>query len=554
MLDKLVITGRVQKFLEGAGSLPVSCTITDFDTEGDFIRYTLLALKGGAGVNIHLDALADFTPRITNIKFSLDPHHPEYVEGLWGIPTDDDWRLEDSIDGRGGIADFCIRLFQGKLNGQTIDMSAIRPNGTESKTMPGMIASGVVSCRNLLSACACSGGSVVQYVLSILSTCNQEMRRGGILKNGAVTTSMPSTSPLIWDYVELSPHKHNYLKKAVVMFSDYGKLDEDLVDTLIDGVNDGTLWLEKRLSTQYFHTPKAGYKRYHLESDSPLPFLQHNVCREILINKRETCNLFHVNLGMIDDPEQLEDVLPFAVSFGIEIHKRDGQALLDIYKSASEDKQIGVGLVGLANMLRNFGVTYHQFTEALASLTTDEYLSQYANFVDFNFSVNFPKPQRMADMLAQYLVKGYLRGSREARIMGYKRVWCIAPTASSSYRYKDFAGNALAPQITPPLAQTVERVSERGETLVVDYGRRIETAEKVGYDTYFKLVESFQKLFDSTGLGHSISFDIHKEWDLNDFRKWMDSQITATYYRVLTDTSHLDKSDQLNISCSGCVE
>ena len=80
------------------------------------------------------------------------------------------------------------------------------------------------------------------------------------------------------------------------------------------------------------------------------------------------------------------------------------------------DRQVGLGMLGLANLLRRTGVTYAAFGEALDRV---------------NAGIREDKPE---DELARKLQEGIDRAARIAKSHNMVRAFAIAPTASCSYR------------------------------------------------------------------------------------------------------------------------
>ena len=79
---------------------------------------------------------------------------------------------------------------------------------------------------------------------------------------------------------------------------------------------------------------------------------------------RGTCLLQHVNLGACN----YEDI-PSAYRLGMsqlcDLHSRTGVGQTGEYLDPSVDRQVGLGVLGLANLLRRYNVTYEQFGRAL---------------------------------------------------------------------------------------------------------------------------------------------------------------------------------------------
>ena len=77
-----------------------------------------------------------------------------------------------------------------------------------------------------------------------------------------------------------------------------------------------------------------------------------------------TCLLQHVNLSACE-----YDDIPRAFAEGMQqlcsLHARTGVGDTGEYLPSETDRQVGLGMLGLANLLRRYGVTYEQFGVAL---------------------------------------------------------------------------------------------------------------------------------------------------------------------------------------------
>ena len=143
------------------------------------------------------------------------------------------------------------------------------------------------------------------------------------------------------------------------------------------------------------------------------------------------------------------------------------------YLTQEEDRQVGLGMLGLANLLALEGVTYFQFGEAL-----NQHL-----YESYDTSVT---PAARKIVLA--LQDGINAAAEVARRADMDRAFAIAPTASCSYRYTDRAGYTTAPELAPPIGRTVDRDSSTFGVQQYDYGQ-VETSEEVGWDAYKRVVD-----------------------------------------------------------------
>ena len=125
------------------------------------------------------------------------------------------------------------------------------------------------------------------------------------------------------------------------------------------------------------------------------------------------------------------------------------------------------------------------------------------------------------------------------------RAFCIAPTASCSYRSKDLDGFTSTPEIAPPISRTVDRDSGTFGVQTYNYGQ-VEIASEVGWDAYKRVADEIMIMYNKTGLLHGYSFNSWSdviEYDNEFVEEWLASPQTSLYYslQVMGDTQ--DKSD-----------
>ena len=571
------LVGRVKSYLKDpdSGVLPVSCTINVPACSGpfldDLIEYTVHALVTGAGLNVHLDKFTDrqiSDNKPLAINFSLHPSHPEFnASGYisyqgWQAPilppTSEDILVSDSIweDNQFYYADTIpedtIKLFsivecikQAYIAGYTqeyinFNLSALRPDEVENAF--GMVSSGAQSFGFLLNAAYVHGHTQsIGSLCSYLSAFNAVLRRGGKYKNGAITSSLPMWHTSAKEYLELPKETYPWLKQGLVIPSDYGKYSE-LLPLVYTKVNNGGLWLEKAVIQS-----ETGYTWLSSNSRELENRLRSNVCREILIPNKATCNLGHVNYGQIAEFSQLTPAYTHTMKVMCELHKLGSQDASGFYLSSKVDRQVGVGIIGLSNLLAIHKITYRQHIDALQNTISqlgkfNIYLScigdhQLENPLEDGFTP--------AQELAWEMVQAYIAGAKVAYSYNMSRAFCIAPTANCSFRHEDINYWTTSPEISPPMAHSIERISEtQQDSDVFFYHPDAELASNVGWDTYFDLVDTYQLLMNCTGLAHSISFNIWEDIDNKFMRKFAESNILTTYYRMDVDQSALNKATQ----------
>lgn len=525
--------------------LPIACTTVVFRNNiKDLTNYVVSALKMGAGVNVHLDYLDDFEPildtdldsvcvlycingspvlhymggrKIENKNYAATFDELVYVkDSLWDDPSE---------DGNLSICDAVAYAYDAVRTGKTVcfDLQNLTDKG--QKTKANQVASGAESFASLFASvaklAASSKTNVCQNLLGFLSNINETIRKGGLYKNGAVTTTYPVWGNHILDYLVLPTHLHPWLKKSVVV--NRGFDNPTITDLIIKKYNKNSLWIEKCLDLDNIFSDKW------LNPDERLLF---NVCREILLIDKGSCMVLPLNLGMITRPYQIPKAMCYGMEVLCNLHEQDFQNKSKIYRSVTEDRQVGLGFIGLANMLALHDVIYDDFV-----VEFEFYVNNYIGYGELN---DFP-PTDVKTELAYYLVLGYINSAEIAKSKNMVRAFAIAPTASVSFAHQDIRGYTTCPEISLPFAKTVERVSSLGNN-TYDYPDNVETATPENFEYYWRLADSIQKLTDYLGLGHSISFNMHVDLNKEYLEKFMNSNLRALYYKFELDQTYLDKN------------
>lgn len=345
----------------------------------------------------------------------------------------------------------------------------------------------------------------------IYSCLNEQLRRGGVYKNGAVVLHLDLNHPDILDFIETPRSELPWAKRCVNLTQVMWDMAKPKVkDAIIKGISQGDIWLAKIRWDQY------GERIYA------------NVCLEVFIKSRGTCLLEHVNLGACE-----VDQIAGAFAKGMEelcmLHKKTGVSESGEYLPAEEDRQVGLGMLGLANLLALEGVTYAELGHALEF---------------HNGLTGISEPTLASLKIVQALQAGLDAASIIARKHKMDRAFAIAPTASCSYRYQDRAGYTTAPEIAPPIGRIVDRDSSTFGVQTFDYGN-VETAEKVGWDTYKQVVDGIMTMVHATGLSHGYSFNSWSDvvvYDRKFIQQWLDSPQTSLYYslQVMQNTQAKD--------------
>jgi hypothetical protein len=434
--------------------------------------------------------------------------------------------VEDSIEGKDGIDDSLIFTSYGLRNAQgvAVNLSKIRPTGTQNGK--GLVASGPSS-------------FALEYSLK-----NQVLRRGGTYKNGAVNLHLDYRHADVVDFVLMTREELPWAYRTLDVDDNFithlasQKIDKTVYRSYIDPQTNKLV----RVST-YYETAldavlgvlKAGdLFLSKLKYDEDGNQLNSNVCLEIYFKPHGTCLLFHTNLGSLR-PEEIPTAMKEHMTYGCELHSRTNVGNDGKYLSHLEDKQVGLGIIGLANLLANEDIKYLDFVKAL-------------EFVTGLDSTQTATPKAIE--IASYIYAGYKEAAVVAKSYSMRAAFCVAPTATCSYQYTDRLGYTTTPEIAPPINVSVERDSSTFGTEIYYYPDNVETAEQVGYETFFRLNNVWQYMMNLTGLAHSIStnwwadkVEMNREF----LQKWLDSYHMSLYYSLNVSTGTLDKSSVITL-------
>jgi len=399
--------------------------------------------------------------------------------------------VEDSMEGENGIEASWRYVSHGLRYGAgvAVHLSKLRAKGSENGK--GLTASGPVS------------------FAKIYSTLNETLRRGGHYKNGAVVAHLDINHPDILEFVQLPRHDAPWIKRAVDLDAGlWNSTDSRVKDAILHGIKSGDIWLNK---IKYKH----GKRIYG------------NVCLEVYLPSRGTCLLQHINLAACNT-RNLKEAFAKGMSELCDLHGRTGVGGTGEYLSSDEDRQVGLGMLGLANLLRRYGVTYDKFGDAL-------------------LAVNHKMPHEQNDALEiAYALKEGIEGAAYiAKQNRMERAFAIAPTASCSYRSQDLDGFTATPEIAPPIARSVDRDSGTFGVEHYDYGD-VEIASEVGWDAYKRVADELMIMLDKTGLLHGYSFNSWSDvvtYDRNFVEEWLLSPQTSLYYSLQVMGDVQDKSD-----------
>jgi len=371
--------------------------------------------------------------------------------------------------------------------GCAVHLSKLDPQGHERPS--GVTASGPVS------------------FAKIYSTLNEILRRGGVYKNGAIVCHLDLSHPDCLNFITTPRSELPWVKRCVNITEEWWR-ECQFKDQLLHGIKSGDIWLNK------------------VKYDNEGKRIRGNVCLEVYLPSRGTCLLQHVNLGACEF-----DNIPRAFAEGMselcELHGRTGVGDSGEYLPSETDRQVGLGMLGLANLLRRYGVTYDQFGRALEQFNKGESV------------------RSAAYELVTQINSGIEQAAQIARAAKMVRAFAIAPTASCSYRSTDLDGYTCTPEIAPPISQTVDRDSGTFGVQTYNYGD-VEIASKVGWEAYKRVADGIMTLLNRTGLLHGYSFNSWSDvvtYDEAFIEEWLESPQTSLYYSLQVMGDVQDKSN-----------
>ena len=402
--------------------------------------------------------------------------------------------VEDSMEGSNGI-EASWRFVSHALRygaGVAVHLSKLRPAGTTTNKGPDtLVASGPVS------------------FAKIYSTLNEILRRGGTYRNGACVIHLDITHSDILDFVRCPREELKWVKRCIDLTKEqWTNTETGTKEAILRGIAKGDIWLNK------------------IKHDENGKRIYSNVCLEVYLPSRGTCLLQHLNLSACRIGD-LRSGFREGMSSLCELHGGTGVGESGEYLTPDIDRQVGFGLLGLANFLANNNITYAEFGKALEATNNAE-----------------PYEDK-AGLAARELYLGIQEAANIARENNMQRAFAIAPTASCSYRSRDLNGFTATPEIAPPISRVVDRDSGEFGVTQVDYGN-VEIASEVGWENYKKVADEIMIMLQRTGLLHGYSFNSWSDmvtYDEAFIEEWLKSPQTSLYYslQVMGDTQ--DKSD-----------
>ncbi len=556
--------GRPRTFLlhPELGTSPFSCEMICYDNllyEGLLLPLSRF-LRCGAGVKVNLDDYQQREPAKQGFdwRFNLSEKHADYnkisAEQRKYLVSDRDYEpggvfaqtLEEAIFvGDTMSHDFGCSVLPGdySIEGSweamitaaskgvpvLINLSYLRPHGTVNKN--GLMASGPIGLGKYEKTTeeACSFFSIYQQLanylidpalgnlLILMGTINDTLRRGGF-KRGIVTTGMDWRNPFFEEYLDIPldslPGGHK--KGARITPEILEENNVRLISKIVKKRNQESLFLAK-VKPNFFD----------------------NVCMGLGIVNYGTCLIWRLNLGKVELMSDLPAWMCRVATQLTLLHLNWRAERPDIAKLVapqSQDLQVGLDIMGLANALAYWGVDYYSFNHSLTKYTT---------LPGFFTDCQTPEYLTDSDRLVFWLAEAYKASAKECdRICDLylsprlQRIHTASePAQSHSYETTDLHGYHTCRAIFPPLGKMtkkgvrVRRVSNHQKNVRANHGF-VESAVKVGPQLHQEVCFNFNAFVKLVGRSHDyMSFDDFLPMTEERFHDFVnDPRVDSMYY------------------------
>lgn len=523
--------GRVRTFLEEPhkGTTPHSCTLIVYRNDlYDLLQFCSKSLRWGAGVKAILDEYENRTPLNFQWGFYLPEDHPDfhlmaadqrkYYCRYFADSAIDHWTvikvadsMEESDGDRLSIEKSWFRFIELAEQGRNIvvDLSTLRPSGTENEK--GLVATGPIGKGKQDDPDAGSFFAIyrelakhlqrgdIGSLLEILGTVNDTLRRGGQYKSGIITSGM------YWK----NRHFSEYLNVPVTSLAGGHKKGTRLCPEIIG--NKGLLKAIAHSATE------EGTFLSKVQNTS----IYDNVCMGLWLPDRGTCLIWRVNIALCRTFEEIPEAFKLATRELCNLHINWRNQVGDrakLFAPLEEDRQIGLDILGLANALAYWGITYMDLTMAIERFIEGRGGRSEADRLVFFLAQAYRQSTIVADEIM-----------RENNLPLLDRIHTVEPSQNHAYHCQDLKGFTTARSIFAPFGRKVRRVSNSQKNMVVKHGD-VETAADIGPTLHQRFCEAWQRMMELCGRAHAISFDswepITEEW----IEDWLQSPLKTKYY------------------------
>lgn len=417
--------------------------------------------------------------------------------------------IEDNISSIGDSFKWATDVLYSE-GAPSLDLSNLRPAG--SYVSGGGTASGAVSF-----------GRIHDSIIG-------QMRRVE-KKNGAGIVGIDYRHPELSKFLD-EPFSYTY-KMVYVPMHDTPEAelllqDPHMVELLTKAYNDFKTFLVKR----------------------PLPLIDGtelglNMCTEVVLPHKGFCILGAINLSYFT-PQNIH-FLPHFFKLGMRTMVEYQELAQDASAKSSSlacdseaNKQVGLGIYGLASVLGAWGISYEEFNSSLKYYGVDRpnrTINAIKEAVDSDYT-----NKGLSELFVSTLVKAYYEASVIAHHAGLRAAFCIQPTATLSKLSLDAHGYHVSPEIQPVVGlkhdegvSYIRKSAVKGDTVQVCHPGTW-TLDEVPYEDYALTSSLLQQLMDSTGLAHRHSHCFYGErYTTADFRNFYTGErhyIQSMYYRL----------------------
>ncbi len=248
--------------------------------------------------------------------------------------------------------------------------------------------------------------------------------------------------------------------------------------------------------------------------------IAHN-CMGLMLPDRGTCLIWRLNIALCRTFEEIAPAMCKVTEELCNLHASWRKQVGDranLFAPLEQDRQIGVDILGLANALAYWGITYMDLTLAIERFIEGRHGGTEADRLVFHLADAYRKSTILADEFM-----------RERGLPLLERIHTIEPSQNHAYHCKDLRGFTTARSIFAPFGQKVRRVSNSQRNMVVRHGA-VETAADVGPTLHQHFCEQWQALMELCGRAHSISFDSWEPITPDWIEDWMASPLLTKYY------------------------
>ena len=321
-----------------------------------------------------------------------------------------------------------------------------------------------------------------------------------------------------------------------------------------------------------------------------------NVCTEIRQKHLGQCVLGAINLSKMSGLSFPGFVNVFRESSltmlsQLEISKSNNESNPDLF---GFERQVGLGFVGMANLLGDLGCTYQDAVQWFSDNLAIDWGSEELTFTELMEEVlKTNNQQTPASKFWTMFIGGIIAGTIA---VGDKldRLWTSQPTAHTSLRlgeqieetallnliesgYKQSCkpittnaqaakyitdnelpivikkiGKAVAPELQPPYAarlpgkqgsRVINQSQLKGSTELI-YSYKVQVRDEVPEEVYYNFCCQIQRIFDFTQKAHTLSHCVWEDVITTDLvKRFLDGPLQSMYYRLdPSPASTMDKS------------